>query len=211
MLVLSVTGASDTGKTRLITLLIKELTKRDYKVGCVKHCPRGFELDHPGKDSYRFRREGALGVVVHSPGQIGVIKTVDEKSHLDDLAIDYLMGCDFVLAEGFKDEVGIKKLELLRKGINEKSKIKDAVAIISDSEVATNRPLFRPDEIKKIADFLEGLSEKKKGLVRLQINDKTIPLNSFLKTTLKNTILGLVSSLKREEKAIKNVDIKLEV
>ncbi len=211
MLVLSITGASDTGKTRLITSLIKELTKRGYRVGCIKHCPEGFELDHPGKDSHRFRKEGAWGVVVYSPGQIGVIKTTDEQVQPGDLAIDHLSGCDFVLAEGFKNAKKIRKFELLRKGIDEESKTEDAVAIISDFELNTDKPVLHPDEPGRIVDFLEILTKEENGVVRLQINDKNIPLNPFLKTTLKNTILGLVSSLKKKEGVTKRIDIKLEV
>jgi len=211
MLILSVIGVSDTGKTRLITLLIKELTKRGYRVGCIKHCPRGFELDHPGKDSYRFRKEGACGVTVYSSNQIGIIKTIDEETHLDSLVIDYLMECDFVFAEGFKDEAGTKKIELIRKGVSEKAEIEDTVAIISDFELNISKPVFHPDEPEKIADFLEALTEKENKLVRLQINNKTIPLNPFVRTVLKNTILGFVSSLKKKEELIKRIDIKLEV
>jgi GTPase SAR1 family protein len=51
--IVSIVGHSDAGKTTLIEKLIAELTRRGYRVATIKHDAHCFEIDHPGKDSYR--------------------------------------------------------------------------------------------------------------------------------------------------------------
>ena len=57
---------SGTGKTTLVTQLIGELKERGYKVGALKHDAHQFEIDHPGKDSYRFTESGADSMLISS-------------------------------------------------------------------------------------------------------------------------------------------------
>ncbi|MCK4255422.1 molybdopterin-guanine dinucleotide biosynthesis protein B [candidate division WOR-3 bacterium] len=210
MLLIGITGVSDTGKTRLINQLITELNKRGYRVGCIKHCPRGFKFDLPDKDSFKFRKSGARGVVLSSPNEIGLIKISTDENKLEDLAINHLSDCDFVLIEGYKRAKAVKKIELLRIGISEKPRIKDSVAIISNFSIKTEKPTFHPDDIKNIVNFLEKLSKGRDKITRLKINEKIIPLNSFVKNALTNILLGFLSTLKIDEDRIYKVDIRLE-
>ena len=211
MLIISFVGDSETGKTTIITQLAEEFSKKGYKVGCIKHCPRGFDLDHPDKDSYQFTKAGAYGVILHSPNRIGLIKTVSEPVILIDLAIDHFMDADFILAEGFKESEGIKKIELLRKGVSEKPKLDDALAIFCNFDIKTKKLVLHPDDLKGIADFLIELKEKEEEIIKVKVNDENLSLNSFTKGIIKSAILGLLAPLKRKDKIIKRIDIKMEV
>ena len=63
-----VTGASGSGKTTVVEVLVRVLRQRGWRVATLKHAPAGFALDRPGKDSWRFARAGAEAVLLHSPG-----------------------------------------------------------------------------------------------------------------------------------------------
>ncbi|MFC1679120.1 molybdopterin-guanine dinucleotide biosynthesis protein B [Elusimicrobiota bacterium] len=211
MLIVSFVADSETGKTTIITRLAEELTKRGHRVGCIKHCPRGFDLDHPGKDSYQFKKAGAYGVVVHSPDRIGLVRTTPEPVTPVDLAVEFFMDADFVLIEGYKEFVGGTKIELLRKGVSEKPKHEGAAAIIADFEIETGKLVLRSDDIDGIIGFLTDLKEKEGEVISVKVNDENLPLNPFAQSMIKSTVLGLLEPLKRKSGAIKKIDVKLEV
>ena len=75
---IAIVGRHNSGKTTLIERLIAELVGRGYDVGSIKHhSHRGFDIDYPGKDSYRHRAAGASETVIAVPGQLARIKTVE--------------------------------------------------------------------------------------------------------------------------------------
>ena len=65
--IISIVGKSDSGKTALLERLIPEIRKRGYNIGVIKHNVHGFELDHEGKDSWRYKQAGAQAVSLSSP------------------------------------------------------------------------------------------------------------------------------------------------
>ncbi len=99
--ILSLVGRSNTGKTTLMEKLIAELGRRGYRVGTIKHDVHGFELDHPGKDTWRHARAGARAVAISSPGKVALIQLVDHERSIDEVTA--LMDCvDLVMTEGYK-------------------------------------------------------------------------------------------------------------
>lgn len=158
----SIVGKSDTGKTRLIMKLVPELVGRGYKIAVVKDCPHGFDLDAEGKDSWNFTRVGAQGVMLNSPKRIGLIKNVEEEITGKILLEKYFHDFDIVLIEGLRDETGIKKIELLRRGIHEikESLVEETIAYVCDFNLEAERPVFTPDDIVDIADLIEGYREE---------------------------------------------------
>lgn len=211
MLIISFVGDSGTGKTYIISKLTEKLSKKGYKVGCIKHCPHGFDLDHPGKDSHQFKKSGAYGVVVHSSEGIGLVKNICKSVELNDLAVEFFMDADFVLAEGFKESKGTKKIELLRKDVCEKPKLKDAIAIFSNFNIETKKLVFHPEDLEGIVNFLEKMKEKEEKIIKVKVNDKDLPLNPIIRSIIRNTIAGLIEPLKRKDKSIKRIDINMEV
>ena len=127
MLVLSIIGKSKSGKTTLIEKLIPELKSQGFRVGTVKHAHHGFEIDHPGKDSFRHREAGAEIVVLSSKDKIAVQRNTQKELSLNEIVQTYFPAdLDVVLVEGFKDEHGLK----IEVGGDKDIDVKEAVELI---------------------------------------------------------------------------------
>ena len=116
MKVFGIAGFKNAGKTTLVVDLIKELTERDLKVATVKHAHHEFDIDHPGKDSFKHREAGAREVIVASSRRWAHITELaeDEEPPLSEL-LTHLGDVDLVLIEGYKHG-DHPKLELRRMG-----------------------------------------------------------------------------------------------
>jgi len=150
-------GNSGAGKTTLIERLLRELGGRNYRVAAVKHCPRGFDMDDAGKDSWRFMQAGASGVFLTSPGRVGLIEDIEPVPGLKSIAEHYFPSLDIVFGEGFSEEKEVAKIVILRKGISEQVQTPqdDILAVVSDFEIKADKPVFKPDDVTGIADFVE--------------------------------------------------------
>ncbi len=157
--VLGIVGKSEVGKTTLILRLIPELTRRGYRVGTVKNCPHGFDIDREGKDSYKFSKKGSRGVLLTSPEKIVLQKRVEEDFDILEIIDLFFHNFDIVLVEGFSKEQRLKKIEILRQGVSEQiySPSDEVIAIVSDTDIEIDKPIFRPGQISKIVDFMENI------------------------------------------------------
>ena len=107
-------GWSGSGKTTLIETVIPRLTALGLTVSLVKHAHHAFDIDHPGKDSYRHREAGCTEVLVSSDVRWALqhqLRGAPELSLFD--ALGRLSPCDIVLVEGYK-RAPIPKLEVWR-------------------------------------------------------------------------------------------------
>lgn len=154
--IVSVVGLSGTGKTTLLEKLIPELARRGYRVGTVKHHRHRFEMDRPGKDSWRHKQAGASVAVVSSPYNIGMITDVDHDHRPEELA-PFLCSVDIILTEGYKQGHN-PKIEVFgpKAGGGEPILKGDAllVALVSDANVELDVPKFSTDDIEALADFI---------------------------------------------------------
>ncbi len=154
--IITIIGKSNSGKTTLIEKLISTLAQKGYKIGSVKHAHHGFEIDTPGKDSWRHKNAGASATLVISPDQTALIK--DDKT--DDLKrmYTYLPDVDMILAEGFKS-FDLPKIEIFRKDGEHKTPIalNDdlLIAFVTDTDHTPPVPIFDLDNINGIVNFLE--------------------------------------------------------
>ena len=214
--VVSVVGNSGAGKTTLIEKVLRELSGRKYRVAAIKHCPHGFDLDVDGKDSWRFTQAGASGVFLTSPGRVGLIEDKEPVPGLKSIAERYFPSFDIVFGEGFSEEKEVTKIVVLRKGISDyvQSPQDDILALISDFEIKTEKPVFKPDDVSGIADFIEQLLVRESGAgssVTLIIDEKPVPLNAFVQSVIKNVIMGIIDTLKREDEKLKQIDIIIKL
>jgi len=101
--VVSFVGTSNSGKTTFIELIVSKLKKLGYRVATVKHASHGFDIDRPGKDSYRLQEAGADLVMVTSPTQLALLERTDVDASLPE--IENLIGnkVDIILLEGYKN------------------------------------------------------------------------------------------------------------
>ncbi len=115
---IAVVGRHNSGKTTLVVKLIAELVERGYDVGSVKHHHReNFEIDIPGKDSYRHRHAGASETVIAAPGQVAKIKSIVGELECAEI-VRSMPGHDIVIVEGYRKS-GLPTIEIMRSG-NEK-------------------------------------------------------------------------------------------
>ena len=129
-------GKSGSGKTTLVVKLIKELTARGFRVGSMKHDVHDFEMDLPGKDSYRHKHAGAMISIISSPERIGMVRDTDH-DHSPDELLRYFSGADIVISEGFKG-AGVPKVEIFRKTVHEQPLCLDdenLIGFVTDSDL----------------------------------------------------------------------------
>jgi molybdopterin-guanine dinucleotide biosynthesis protein B len=108
-------GWSGSGKTTLIERLIPVLVARGLVVALVKHAHHDFDIDRPGKDSYRHRKAGAREVLVTSSARWALMHELAGAPELTlPAALAALGPCDLVLVEGFK-AAPLPKLEVYRR------------------------------------------------------------------------------------------------
>ncbi len=157
MKVFGIAGWSGSGKTTLIERLLPVFAARGWRVSVVKHAHVHFDVDKPGKDSFRFREAGSHEVLISSPSRWALMRehrgTAEPGLHE---LIAQLGDCDLVLVEGFKREA-IAKLEVHRAAIGKSLLSPDdphIVAIASDVPMASVLPQYRLDEIERIADAI---------------------------------------------------------
>lgn len=118
MNVVGFAGYSGAGKTTLIERLIPLLKARGETVSVVKHAHHGFDIDTPGKDSWRHREAGAQEVVVASDRRLALLREYAAEQAAPtahDLIAELRQDVDWVLVEGFKHE-DLPRLELRRAG-----------------------------------------------------------------------------------------------
>lgn len=109
----SIVGRHNSGKTTLIEQLITKLVSYGVDVGSVKHHSHvGFDIDIPGKDSFRHRAAGACETVISAPGQMARIKTIEGELECSQIVAD-MPGHDLVLVEGYRKS-GLPTIEIMR-------------------------------------------------------------------------------------------------
>jgi molybdopterin-guanine dinucleotide biosynthesis protein MobB len=150
-----VSKGSNTGKTTVMENVIGELVRRGYKVGAVKSDCHGFEIDVPGKDSWRFSQAGAQATAVIGPDRYALIQKTDHKKELDDV-IKLMDDVDLILVEGFK-LAGKPKIEVVRqaKGTELASSAGELIAVVTDAaDLAVPAETFGLEDYPGIADFI---------------------------------------------------------
>jgi molybdopterin molybdotransferase len=160
--IVSIAGKSESGKTVLMEQLIAEFKKRAYKVAAVKHCHGGMEIDHPGKDTWKFAQAGSDAVSVSSPDKLAVIKNVDHDLSIEEILPIIGPEFDIILFEGFKKS-RIPKIEVHRKELGDDllCSLEELSAIVTDGSLDTlvpascKLPIFRWGDIVAVADFIE--------------------------------------------------------
>jgi len=150
-------GWSGSGKTTLIEKLIPRFVGRGLRVSLIKHAHHNFDIDVPGKDSYRHRHAGASEILVTSSRRwvlMHELRGSQEPSF--DEQIKHFSPSDLLLVEGFKF-APIPKLEVWRKETGEgllHPNDPHIVALATDAEVKTKLPRLDINDDAAIAAFI---------------------------------------------------------
>jgi molybdopterin-guanine dinucleotide biosynthesis adapter protein len=157
MKVFGIAGWSGSGKTTLLEKLIPALTARGLKIAVIKHAHHGFDIDKPGKDSFRHREAGAVEVLLSCKERWALMhERRDEAEPTLAELLGHLSPCDLVLIEGFKQEA-VAKLEVYRPAHGKPplfAERSDIVAVATDGVVVTGLPVLPLNDIAAIADFV---------------------------------------------------------
>jgi molybdopterin-guanine dinucleotide biosynthesis protein B len=150
-------GYSGSGKTTLIEKLIPLFVQHNLRVSLIKHAHHTFDVDQPGKDSFRHRHAGCTEVLVTSSRRWALmheLRGAPEPGLTEQ--IERLSPCDLLLVEGFKHE-RIPKLEVYRAEVGESllhPHDTNIVAVASDAKIDTKLPQLDLNAPPAIAEFI---------------------------------------------------------
>ena len=182
---LSFVGRHNSGKTTLLEKVIRELVSRGVKLGTVKHHGHAdFDIDYPGKDSYRHRMAGSCDTVVVSPTRFARVRELDCELECDEIVAS-MPNYDLVIVEGFRQS-GLPVVEVLRfdnerdipaaEQFCETGHVRGVapVALVSnipevfESAAERGLPCFDLEDVSQIADFLQAEYVRPKLTVAIQ-------------------------------------------
>jgi molybdopterin-guanine dinucleotide biosynthesis protein B len=209
--VISVVGRSNVGKTTFLEKVVRELKSRGYRVAVIKHDSHGFDIDHPGKDSWRLAQAGSDVVVLSSADKVAMIKKPDRELSLDQLQAMVMDGVDIIISEGYKG-ADKPKIEVFRSGVSDKilSREQELLAIVTDKPFEIDVPQFALDDARGVVNLIveKFLSQRGGEDISLYVNGSHIGLKSFVKNAFIKTISGMVATLHGTENAR---EIKLNI
>lgn len=157
MKIYGVTGWKNAGKTGLMERLVAEITGRGFTVSTVKHAHHSFDVDQPGRDSYRHRTAGASEVLLASGQRVALMQELrDAPEPSLDTLLARLSPVDLVLIEGYKREPHPKVEAFRAEPRNDLIATLDETirAVASDTPLDLDRPVFDLNDTKAIADFI---------------------------------------------------------
>ncbi|MGW8192640.1 MAG: molybdopterin-guanine dinucleotide biosynthesis protein B [Desulforhopalus sp.] len=207
-------GWHDSGKTTLVSAVVSELKRLGYTVAVIKSSnDTGIQFDTPGTDTYKHRAAGADSVMLVAPDQM-VLQTKSNGLSLRTLAHRYFPEADIVIGEGFKTAKKIPKIEVFR---NVDQKLRDEVhgviAVATDVEGVAGNYVFRLDEAREIASFIEKRYLTRKGnreVTALLVNGIKVPLKDFVQEALAETVHGFVKTLKMANE-ITEIELRIKI
>jgi molybdopterin-guanine dinucleotide biosynthesis protein B len=157
MRIFGLAGWSGSGKTTLLTGIIPELISRGLIVSTIKHAHHEFDIDSPGKDSWRHRQAGAREVMVASSRRWALMHELRDslEPSLDELVMR-MSPVDLLLVEGFKHHPH-PKIEVYRPSLGKQPLHRDdpwIVAVATDQPFAARVPLLPLDDPAAVAAFI---------------------------------------------------------
>ena len=152
-----IVGWKNAGKTGLMERLVTEICGRGFSVSTIKHAHHVFDVDHPGKDSYRHRQAGATEVLLASRKRFALMHELrgEAEPRLEDL-LAKLAPVDLVLIEGYKRDAHPKVEAFRAETGNPLIAQEDPTvkAVASDVPLQLDRPVFDLNDTGAIADFI---------------------------------------------------------
>ncbi len=154
--IVTVIGKSGSGKTTILEKMVAEFKRRGHKLATIKHHSHaGFDIDVPGKDSWRFAQAGSDHVVIAAPDKIASYHKISQKISLDEITAG-ISGVDLILVEGYK-QANKPSLEVVR-GENSRELLgsrEQRFALAADFPLDLGVPQFGLEDIELIVDLIE--------------------------------------------------------
>lgn len=169
MNVLGLVGWSGSGKTTLLAAVLPLLRAGGLRVSTVKHAHHGFDMDRPGKDSFRHREAGAHEVLVASSARWALLHEVEGPEPSLPNLLARLDPVDLVLVEGFKSHP-YPKLEVHRPSLGKPALWPGdpaVMAVATDAPLACERPQLPLGRPAVVAEWIMGLFATGRTQMRL--------------------------------------------
>ncbi|MHA1711645.1 MAG: molybdopterin-guanine dinucleotide biosynthesis protein B [Candidatus Freyarchaeota archaeon] len=215
MVVVAVVGSRDSGKTRVVELLIRRLMEMGCQVATAKHIPEvEFTIDTRGKDTWRHAMAGARRVISIAPRELAVIKKIDTTSYrLEDVVKECGEETDIILLEGFKGLIGqeltvpkIVTVKTVDEVLEAYKQFKPILAFAGFSDIQTEMKFpyvnlaREPEKLveivaKRVVPLIER-RRKRKEEFRIEVDGDPLTLKPFVRRIMRNTILAMISTLK---------------
>jgi len=155
--VLCFVGRKNSGKTTLMEKVIAGLKAAGHRVAAVKHDAHRFEIDHPGKDSFRFTAAGVDITVISSREKTAVVLHHREEIPLESILARFVEGVDIILAEGYKAS-RFPKIEVHRKATGEPlidPPPPGLIAVATDERVDTAVPQLDIHDSERLVELIQ--------------------------------------------------------
>ena len=155
---ISIVGNKNSGKTTLIERLLPELIARGRKVATIKHDAHDFEIDLPGKDTWRHRRAGSTTTIIASSSKVALVRQTEREEPLEGLLRLVDRSYDLVLVEGLRrstlPKVLVYRPEL---GIEPPNVLGEIWAVVTSGKhvPGVDAPHFLPDQVAELAGLIE--------------------------------------------------------
>lgn len=213
--VITFIGWHDSGKTTLVSKIVRHLRTKGYRVAVIKSSSDAtVRFDTPGTDTEKHKQAGANSVMFVGPDQM-VLQTSNDGLSLQTLAHRYFPDVDIVIGEGFKKAQKTAKIEVLRNPAQTlRNEVPGVIAVATDLADIVGDNVFGLDEDLELAGFIEKRFQlgQPKGVEKgaLLVNGNKIPLKDFIQDALAGTVQGFVSSLKIAEE-IEEIEIRIKI
>ena len=154
--IVTITGKSNSGKTTVIEKLIKHYTSKGLKVSVVKSMKHQFQVDHEGKDTYRYKEAGVFSWAITNGKEYAFLSKIDSPLSPLDIAVKNFPDSDIIFIEGYK-EGGSAKIEVIGSADEEPLFRSDRLimAILTDLNIEAQIPVFSRNDIDSAADFID--------------------------------------------------------
>ena len=159
MKTIGVIGWKNSGKTTLVSKLVKYFSSLNLKVGVIKHAHHSFDIDHPNTDSYKIRKSGAFKTTIVTNKRLAVIEKRTDDNEIDlKSIIDMNKDCQILILEGFKKNNDIPKIEVFLKK-NKKEylykNVEKVKLLVTDDDKSHPLKVLSHDQIPLIAKFIQ--------------------------------------------------------
>lgn len=213
--IVSFVGKSNVGKTTFLEKVVAELKRRGYRVATIKHDSHGFEIDKPGKDTWRMAQAGSDVVIISSFEKIACIASTDRDLEPDEIERTLVHGVDIIITEGYKR--GNKpKVEVSRRerGSELLCSEDELIALATDQPFDLNVPQFGLDEAGAagVVDVLvEKIIEPSRGRrAEVIVDGRALDLKPFVAEMFAGTVEGMLGALRGTEGA-REVTVKVRL
>ncbi len=151
--IISIAGKQNAGKTTLLKDLIPKLKEHGHRVGTLKYNIRKFDIDHEGKDTYKYSNSGADSVAISTQSEFVVMKKIANPLTLHEIIEAHFNDVDVVLVEGYRED-GYPRIRITdpQDTNSDKTDPENELLLVN---VKTENRCFSTDDINRATNFIE--------------------------------------------------------